>query len=42
MLSEITHHNDNDNGNDEFHHSHDSCPTCQDRLFVESAVRGGM
>ena len=39
-MSEITHHND-DNGNDEFNYSHDSCrPTCQDRLIVELAVEG--
>ena len=38
-MSEISHHND-DNGNDEFNYSHDSCPTCQDRLTVESAVEG--
>ena len=38
-MSEITHQND-DNGNDEFNYSHDSCPTCQDRLIVESYVEG--
>ena len=38
-MSEISHHND-DNGNDEFKYSHDSCPTCQDSLIVESAVEG--
>ena len=39
-MSEITHHND-DNGNNKFNYSHDSCcPTCQDRLIVESTVEG--
>ena len=38
-MSEITHQND-DNGNDEFNCSQYSCPTCQERLIVESYVEG--
>ena len=38
-MSQITHHKD-DNGNDEFYYSHDSCLTCQNRLIVELAVEG--
>ena len=38
-MSEIIHHND-DNGNDKFNYSHDSYPTCQDRIIVELAVKG--
>ena len=38
-MSENTHHLDS-NGVVEFNYSHDSCPTCQDRLIVESEVEG--
>ena len=38
-MSEVTHHHDN-KGDDPFNYSHDTCPTCQDRLIVESDVEG--
>jgi len=38
-MSEITHHHHN-KGDDPFNYSHDTCPTCQDRLIVESDVEG--
>jgi hypothetical protein len=40
-MSKITHHND-ENGNDKFKYSHDSCPTCQDRLIVARVVCWGI
>ena len=38
-MSEISHHHD-DKGDDPFNYSHDTCPTCQDLLIVESDVEG--
>ena len=38
-MSEVTHHHDN-KGDDPFNYSHDTCPTCQDLLIVESDVEG--
>ena len=38
-MSENSHHLDN-NGVFEFNYSHDTCPTCQDRLIVESDLEG--
>jgi hypothetical protein len=36
-MREISHHHD-DKGDDPFNYSHDTCPTCQDLLIVESDV----
>ena len=39
-MSENSHHHD-DKGDDPFNYSHDTwCPTCQDRLIVESDAKG--